>query len=91
MPDALEFINQQSLLRLIPGGLMLPAFIAATIWGFIYTAWYWPVATFFFANMVLLPLLDFRQQRLPFLYSIQPVLDLACIGICIFLWVNTFV
>ena len=59
--------------------------LALIVWGFAALAWYWPVATFVAASIIVG--MAIGRDNWPAFYVIQPLIALGTIGIGLVLWI----
>lgn len=82
-------LDHQPLWRAAAGAFGFFALVAALIWGFVHLTWYWVIAAFLGVSLFVVPLAFGR--RLPFFsfwISVQPLLDVACVGLSAYLWLE---
>lgn len=67
------------------GALETPAIVAVIIWGFVYLTWYLILAAFIAVSLFIVgPAVTHRT--LPAAFLAQPLLDIACASIAVYLW-----
>jgi ABC-type transport system involved in Fe-S cluster assembly fused permease/ATPase subunit len=85
--NGIEILNTQNIFRSITGTIGFFALIAVIIWGFINLTWWWVVLAFLGVSLFIVPVLFGGRERISIMLGIQPVFDIVCIGLAIYLWV----
>lgn len=84
-PDGRAILHDQSAFRGVVGSVGFVAILAAIVWGFMNLTWWWVVLTFLAVSLFVVPLAVSRNTS-GLMLSIQPVFDIACIGLTAVLW-----
>lgn len=82
-----DVVDTYGLFRVTAGAFGFFAVLAILAWGFVNLPWWWVVLAFLGVSLAVVPLAFGGRGRIPVMVAIQPVLDVASIGIAVYLWV----
>ena len=81
----IEALDSQGMFRSAVGVLGFFALVGALIWGFIRVSWWWVILAFLGVSLVIAAFGG--RERIALMLAAQPILDIACIGIFVYLCV----